>query len=90
MQEIFYKPYKAMCADAVERTAYVRSYWDGRNWCMHGDTYFSVPAYVKVKGTSVRGYVSYSEDQLLFHAYLYRKNHALIVPLAPSVPAAHV
>ncbi len=58
MSEFSNRPHKAICADGVIRTAYVRSYWDGRQWCMHSDTFFSVPAFVRVKGKRVSGYVT--------------------------------
>lgn len=78
-QEIFYRPHKARCADGVIRSARVRSYYDGRRWCMHGDTYFSVPAVVTVARKTIRGYVTTTDEGLEFQAYQYRKNHQLIV-----------
>ena len=79
MSEFSYMPHKVKCCDGKTRTARVRSYWDGRSWGFHADTYFSVPAYVKAGGKTVRGYVTGTDDGLEFRAYLYRKNHGAIV-----------
>ena len=79
MREIQYRPLPGvLCDDGRKRTARVRSYWDGTQWCNHADTWFSVPAYVKASGKTVRGYVTGSDDGPRFHAYLYRRNHAAI------------
>ena len=78
MSEIVYRPHKMKCADGVTRTVRVRSYHDGRRWCMHGDTYFSVPAFTKANGKTVRGFVSSAEGVLVFSAYRYHKNAGAI------------
>jgi hypothetical protein len=79
-QEVFYRPHRdVLCKDGVKRTAHVRSYWDGRRWCAYGDTYFSVPAFVYVRGKTVRGYVGSDDGVEYFRATLYHKNHAMIV-----------
>lgn len=76
MKEIYYKPVKAICQDKVIRTVYVRSLiYDGS---FYADTWFSVPARCKVKGKTVAGYISTTDNELCeyeFRAYLYRKNH---------------
>lgn len=78
MSDFVYLPKSARCADGVTRTARVKCHaYDGS---FAADTWFSVPARVKAKGKTVRGYVTSTEDGLAFHAYLYRKNHAAIVP----------
>ena len=75
--EIFYAPHRVKCADGVTRTARVKCYrFDGS---FAADTFFSVPAFVRVKGKTVRGYVGSDESGLHFRAYLYCKNHAAIV-----------
>lgn len=82
---IQWRPIKAMCADGKIRTARVRSYWDGLRWCMHADTYFSVPAYTYAKGKRVTGYIT-GRDNIEpgetvtheFRAVTYRKNHGAI------------
>ena len=79
MSDLAYRPHKVRCDDGATRTARVRSYWDGRRWSFHADTYFSVPAYVQVRGRTVRGYVGSNESGLFFSATTYHKNHALIV-----------
>lgn len=78
MSEFTYRPHKAICADGVTRTARIRSCWNGREWAMHGDTFFSVPAFVKAHGKTVRGFVTGTEEGLKFVAYTYRKNHTAI------------
>jgi hypothetical protein len=79
MSEIFYKPVKVLCTDNVTRTARVKCYcYDGS---FAADTFFSVPAYVKANGKTVRGYLTSDNDVYKFRAYLYCKNHAAI-PLA--------
>ncbi len=70
---------KAVCSDGVTRSVKVRSYWDGQRHCIHGDTYFSAPARVSVKGKTVAGYISADDNGYTFRAYLYRKNHSVIV-----------
>jgi hypothetical protein len=43
------------------------------------DTFFSIPASVKVKGKTVAGYVTFSDDETAtFVAYTYRKNGHLL------------
>lgn len=78
MSEIMYRPHKVICDDGIIRTARVRSYWDGRNWCAYADTWFSVPAYTKARGKTVRGYVTSGDAGPRFVAYLYRKNHQAV------------
>ncbi len=76
MSEIFYAAKKALCPDGKIRTARVKCYaYDGS---MAADTWFSVPAFVKANGKTVRGYVTGSETEpkLEFRSYLYRKNHS--------------
>ena len=74
--EIFYKPVRALCADGKTRTCRVKCYrYDGS---MAADTWFSVPAYVKANGKTVRGYYTSDDTGPQFHAYLYRKNHGAI------------
>lgn len=74
--EIYYKPLRAMCADGTERRVMVKAYrFDGS---LAADTFFSVPAYVKANGKTVRGYYSADSDGAKFHAYTYRKNHTAI------------
>lgn len=73
---------RALCDDGVVRVV--------RN-IKTADTWFSVPCTVTVKGKTVTGYLTSStlsgsevatDDDpavMRFRAYLYRKNHALIV-----------
>jgi len=87
----YYDPLKdkVMCADGKLRTCYVLRF--SQTGDMASDTYFSVPAYVRVRKTSVRGYISspdYADEEKLgpaegkylyvFRAYLYCKNWRLI------------
>lgn len=44
------------CADGKMRRAALRCYWDGREWCLYGDTYFSVPARIKYQSRTVTGF----------------------------------
>jgi hypothetical protein len=80
--ETFYKPVKAICADGVIRTCRVKCYWHDGSFA--SDTFFSVPAYVKAKGKTIRGYVTGIDPEenngmkYSFRAYLYRKNHAYV------------
>ena len=74
MAEIFYRPHKAMCDDGKWRIVRVRSYYDGRNWCMYADTFFSVPANVRVNGKYIAGYVTGRDwydfpNDIAFHAH---------------------
>ena len=79
-------PYRArvLCADGHYRTAYT---------AQSADTWFSLPARVKVKGKTVSGYVTTADWEhveiqdghgsaratgYVFHPYLYRKNHAML------------
>lgn len=78
-KEVYYQPHKIKCADDVVRTVRVKSYFDGRNWCFYADTFFSVPAFVKVRGKTVRGYVGNEDGAMFFSATTYHKNHAMIV-----------
>lgn len=80
--EYIRKPYPAICEDGKVRTAYVRcARYDGS---MVADTYFSVPAYVRVNGKYVAGYVTGAEassnggHELEFRAYTYCKNWKLV------------
>lgn len=89
-QEVHYMPHRALCSDGKTRTARVRSYWDGRSWSFHCDTFFSTPAWVWVKDRKVRGYVTVEsrdgyqtateEDPavLKFFSYKYLKNGAML------------
>lgn len=87
-KEVFYVPHRdVQCKDGKKRTAYVRSYWDGQRWAAYGDTYFSVPAYVRVRGVTVRGFVGSDDGVEYFRATLYHKNHAMIVEQTEQVPA---
>jgi hypothetical protein len=42
------------------------------------ETFFSVPASVKVNGTTVAGYLTIEDNVALFVAYTYRKNGAML------------
>ncbi len=84
MREIIYIPLRAMCADGIERVARTRATIYGE---IHPDTAFTVPAYVQVRGRTVRGYIAsgdgmafYQERDpgLEFHAVTYCRNHAMI------------
>lgn len=61
----------ALCADGRRRYARITG---------EPDTYFSVPAAVKVGGKSVSGFIAQveGEDDLEFCAYTYGKNGALL------------
>jgi hypothetical protein len=68
----------ARCEDGKARTAWITG---------EADTYFSIPARVSAKGTSVTGFVSCDSDgEYTFTAYRYRKNWQLVQPPAPRVP----
>lgn len=82
MGETFYQARDAKCADGATRRAMVKCY--SHDGSFAADTWFSVPAYVKANGKTVRGYVSSNEDGLEFRAYLYRKNHSAIVAGTPA------
>lgn len=57
--EIFYKSMPAMCPDAKIRSVRVRCYrFDGS---MAADTFFSVPANLRVRGKYVHGFVTARE-----------------------------
>lgn len=88
-----YRPHPAMCADGKVRTAHVRSYWDGAKWCLHADTYFSIPARVRVRGKTVTGFVTLRDVrskeppekiELEFSATLGKRNAALLRPARQS------
>lgn len=70
---------RAICADAIERTAYLRSYWDGQRYASHADTYFTVPAFVRIKKRTVRGFVTMEDGATQFHASKNLKNANLIL-----------
>jgi hypothetical protein len=72
----------AMCTDGkVRRVSRISA---------TADTFFSVPASVKVNGKTVAGYITFSTragystetaddpTRVEFHAYTYRKNHTLL------------
>lgn len=71
--QIPWKATKCLCSDGVRRTAWVSG---------QADTWFSIPARVKVKGKTVSGYVTGRDfdhpNDLEFHQYLYCKNHNLL------------
>lgn len=72
MSETYYGPVKARCDDGKTRTAMVKMYsYDGS---YAADTFFSVPAYVKAFGKTVRGFVTNEDGEPQFVAYRYRKN----------------
>ena len=67
----------------------VRSCYDGQRWSWHGDTYFSVPARVRITGKTVRGIVTnigkYDSDATKgFAAFTNDPNAGLIVKLPPA------
>ena len=68
------------CADGVTRTAFLRSYWDGQRFCSYPDTYLTVPAFVRVKGCAVRGYVTNDDDVMYFRASKRSKHAHLVEP----------
>ena len=56
MPDYFRKPVAAICPDGAVRRVLARAHCcDGS---LAGDTYFSVPAYARVRGATVRGYVT--------------------------------
>ena len=66
-----YKVTRVLCADGRERVAYVRD----------ADTFFTMPARVKVRGRTVTGHIwidtvpdSPTEGHVLFVPFAYRKN----------------
>ena len=67
------KVLRCLCPDGRRRTVRITS---------EPDTFFSIPARVKVRGKTVTGYVTgretddYERD-MEFRPYLYRKNHAV-------------
>lgn len=77
--------YRALCADGIVRTATATA---------EADTFYTVPARVKVRGITVTGHVfarpGYEvEDNggpvYAFSAYSYRKNAAVIVAAEGTV-----
>lgn len=68
-----WKVTKALCSDGVRRTAWITG---------PPDTFFSIPAFVKVKGMSVSGFVTGREkdgkQDYAFNAYEYGKNGRLL------------
>lgn len=64
----------ALCVDGVRRYAWI----GGRQ----PDTFFSIPAKVKVQGKSVLGYITGCEtdgkQDYAFHAVTYGKNYKLL------------
>jgi len=82
MSEIYYgDSVKATCADGRVRCATPRRY--SYNGSIAGDTFFSAPAFVRVNGRTVRGYISGADTldrdagittEYTFRAYTYRKN----------------
>jgi len=68
-----YKKAKILCSDGILRTAFNIS---------EPDTFFSVPCSVKVKGVSVRGFMSFDYingyTTLLFTSYEYCKNDFML------------
>jgi hypothetical protein len=58
-----------MCSDGKARTV---------SRMAEADTFFSMPGSVKVRGKSVRGFVSCDDQGYTFHAYKYRKNGNLL------------
>ena len=82
MREIVYRPVKAMCDDGTIRTVRARSTVYSRG--LYPDTAFSVPAYVQVRGTTIRGYIcpldgmARTQDHgatIAFRAVTYCRNH---------------
>jgi hypothetical protein len=69
-----WKVIRALCSDGKRRTAWIKS---------EPDTYFSIPACVKVQGKTVSGFVTgcetedYQQDYE-FIAYTYGKNGGLL------------
>jgi len=57
------------CVDGVARRARITG---------QPDTFFSVPAQVKVKGVTVTGFVTSDENGYRFIAHKYRKNGHLL------------
>lgn len=80
MSDIYYgQSIPAACADGRVRRAVPRRYaYDGS---LATDTWFSVPAFVRVKGKTVRGFLSTGteSDLPVFYAYRYCKNAPLLV-----------
>jgi len=65
---------KALCSDGVRRTAWISA---------EADTWFSIPARVKVKGKTVSGYITgregpNGERDSEFRQYIYGKNANLL------------
>lgn len=58
-----------LCPDGSRRVADITGY---------ADTYYSIPARVRVRGKSVSGFITGCGDgDIEFLPYLYRKNHAV-------------
>jgi hypothetical protein len=92
MEITYDRTVKAICEDGRTRTANVRTYAYDNS--MAADTYFSVPAFVRAHGRTVRGYVSREWEDAdgarhetqgesgraiwSFRAYTYCRNHALV------------
>lgn len=57
-KEVYYRSTPALCQDGVERKVYVRCYWTGREWSWYCDTFSTTPAFVKVRGKTIRGFVT--------------------------------
>ena len=58
-----------LCPDNVRRVADITGY---------PDTWFSIPARVRVRGVSVSGFITgFDEGDIRFIPYSYRKNHAM-------------
>jgi len=84
-----YRPNRLRCEDGKERSVMVRSYYDGQRWCWYGDTYFSVPARVRVNGKTIRGIVTnigeYDSDPTTgFAAFTNDPNTSLIAKRSPA------
>ena len=77
MADIYYgQSVRAVCTDGVTRAATPRRYsYDGS---LAADTFFSVPAFVRANGRTVRGYIGNDGEGCYFRAYTYRKNHDAI------------
>ena len=65
----------AICSDGVARTT-----------CRVGvpDTYFSVPAAVKVCGRTVTGFLMCNDEGWTFHADMSKKNALMLADLHPA------
>jgi hypothetical protein len=63
---------RVLCADGVVRKTC--------RIAITSDTFFSIPASVKVRGKTGAGFVSFEDGVVVFTAYKNRKNCAAIVP----------